>query len=46
MATSPSVPMRIERPAPTVLVVEDDAANRVLLTRLLERAGYRAGHRG
>jgi putative two-component system response regulator len=33
--------MHIEPPAPTVLVVEDDAANRVLLTRLLERAGYR-----
>ena len=33
--------MHSEPPAPTVLVVEDDAANRVLLTRLLERAGYR-----
>lgn len=33
--------MHIEPPTPTVLVVEDDAANRVLLTRLLERAGYR-----
>lgn len=33
--------MHIEPAAPTVLVVEDDAANRVLLTRLLERAGYR-----
>jgi putative two-component system response regulator len=33
--------MRIEPPAPTVLVVEDDPSNRVLLTRLLERAGYR-----
>jgi putative two-component system response regulator len=33
--------MHHESPAPTVLVVEDDAANRVLLTRLLERAGYR-----
>ena len=28
--------------AASVLVVEDDPANRVLLTRLLERAGYRA----
>ncbi len=28
--------------APVVLVVEDDAPNRVLLTHLLERAGYRA----
>jgi putative two-component system response regulator len=28
--------------APTVLVVEDDPANRALLTALLERAGYRA----
>ena len=27
---------------PTVLVVEDDPANRALLTALLERAGYRA----
>jgi len=41
MATSPNVPTRLEPAAPTVLVVEDDAANRVLLTRLLDRAGYR-----
>ena len=41
MATSDSEPTRSEASAPTVLVVEDDAANRVLLTRLLERAGYR-----
>ena len=27
---------------PTVLVIEDDLANRALLTALLERAGYRA----
>ncbi len=33
--------MHSEPAAPTVLVVEDDAANRVLLTKLLERAGYR-----
>ena len=33
--------MHIGPAAPTVLVVEDDAANRILLTRLLERAGYR-----
>ncbi len=32
--------MPIEPAAPVVLVVEDDAANRVLLTRLLERSGY------
>ena len=31
----------MEPPAPRVLVVEDDPTNRVLLTRLLERAGYR-----
>jgi putative two-component system response regulator len=42
MATSQSVPMHLGASLPTVLVVEDDAANRVLLTRLLERAGYRA----
>ena len=42
MATLPSVPMHPAASMPTVLVVEDDAANRVLLTRLLERAGYRA----
>ena len=32
----------IEPAAPTVLVIEDDPANRALLTALLERAGYRA----
>jgi putative two-component system response regulator len=32
--------MFIEPQTPTVLVVEDDLANRVLLVRLLERAGY------
>ncbi len=32
----------IEPTAPTVLVIEDDPANRALLTALLERAGYRA----
>src|SRR5918994_341767 len=38
-------PMRvtlIDPATPTVLVVEDDPANRVLLIALLERAGYRA----
>jgi putative two-component system response regulator len=34
--------MPVDPAAPTVLVVEDDAHNRVLLTHLLERAGYRA----
>jgi len=32
----------IEPAPPTVLVVEDDPANRALLTALLERSGYRA----
>ena len=32
----------IDPAAPTVLVIEDDPANRALLTALLERAGYRA----
>jgi putative two-component system response regulator len=32
----------IDPATPTVLVVEDDPANRVLLIALLERAGYRA----
>jgi putative two-component system response regulator len=32
----------IEPSAPTVLVIEDDPANRALLTALLERAGYQA----
>ncbi len=32
----------IEPTAPTVLVIEDDPANRALLTALLQRAGYRA----
>ena len=41
MATTPNVPVRLDPPAPCVLVVEDDPANRVLLTTLLERAGYR-----
>jgi putative two-component system response regulator len=34
-------PISSDPAAPTVLIVEDDPANRVLLTRLLERAGYR-----
>lgn len=33
---------RVTPAIPTVLVVEDDAANRALLTALLERSGYRA----
>jgi putative two-component system response regulator len=33
--------MPMDPPSPVVLVVEDDPANRILLTRLLERAGYR-----
>jgi putative two-component system response regulator len=41
MAPSPELPITREPTAATVLVVEDDLANRVLLTRLLERAGYR-----
>ena len=42
MATVPLAGPRIEPALPTVLVVEDDQPNRILLTRLLERAGYRA----
>jgi putative two-component system response regulator len=41
MATAPSPATLIDPAALTVLVVEDDPANRILLTRLLERAGYR-----
>jgi putative two-component system response regulator len=41
MATVPRLPIPSEPEAPIVLVVEDDRANRVLLTHLLERAGYR-----
>ncbi len=42
MATVPLAAPRIEPARPTVLVVEDDQPNRMLLTRLLERAGYHA----
>jgi putative two-component system response regulator len=41
MTITLGVPVLVEPATPTVLVVEDDLANRVLLTRLLERAGYR-----
>jgi CheY-like chemotaxis protein len=39
MATVPRLPIPSEPAAPIVLVVEDDRANRVLLTQLLHRAG-------
>jgi putative two-component system response regulator len=42
MATVPGLARLIDRAVPTVLVIEDDASNRVLLQNLLERAGYRA----
>ena len=42
MTITLGVPLLVEPATPTVLVVEDDLANRVLLMRLLERAGYRA----
>ena len=42
MASAYTTVTRIDPAEPTVLVVEDDAANRALLTALLERAGYRA----
>ena len=42
MAIAPKAPIPTRPAVPTVLVVEDDPANRVLLTNLLERSGYRA----
>ncbi len=39
---APNMVSLIDLAKPTVLVVEDDQANRALLTALLERAGYRA----
>ncbi len=35
-------PLEPRRSGPLVLVVEDEASNRLLLTRILEREGYRA----
>ena len=42
MASASSMAALVDPALPTVLVVEDDPANRALLTALLERAGYRA----